>query len=238
MLFFYIRHGDPTYVPNSLTPLGERQAEAIAKRLAIYGLDKIYSSPSTRAVMTARPTCELLKKEAELLDFTDEEITWSNLAVSNERGEKHWLFQDEKYIRLLSDPSMISMGQKWFDHPDIKEYGFEKEIGRIYDGTDKLLASLGFEHDRYTGRYNITEQKYDRVALFAHQGFGIAFLSCLTDIPYPMFFAHFDISHTGMTVIEFKDEGGYSIPKICTLSNDSHLYREGLPLNYNNCIKF
>ena len=119
MLFFYIRHGDPTYVPNSLTPLGERQAEAIAKRLAIYGLDKIYSSPSTRAVMTARPTCELLKKEAELLDFTDEEITWSNLAVSNERGEKHWLFQDERYIRLLSDPSMISRGQKWFDHPDI-----------------------------------------------------------------------------------------------------------------------
>lgn len=45
MLFFYIRHGDPIYNPNQLTPLGERQAEAVAKRLSLYSIDKIYSSP-------------------------------------------------------------------------------------------------------------------------------------------------------------------------------------------------
>ena len=31
MLFFYVRHGDPIYDPDSLTPLGHRQAEAVAK---------------------------------------------------------------------------------------------------------------------------------------------------------------------------------------------------------------
>ena len=46
MLFFYIRHGDPVYEPNKLTPLGQRQAEAVAKRLSLYGLDRIFSSPS------------------------------------------------------------------------------------------------------------------------------------------------------------------------------------------------
>lgn len=35
MLFFYIRHGDPIYNPDSLTPLGRRQAEALGKRLAV-----------------------------------------------------------------------------------------------------------------------------------------------------------------------------------------------------------
>ena len=84
----------------------------------------------------------------------------------------------------------------------------------------------------------MTNVPYERVALFAHQGFGLAFLSCLLDIPYPMFCAHFDITHTGITVIELKDEGGFSIPKICTLSNDSHIYREGLPTTYNNLIRF
>ena len=74
MLFFYIRHGDPIYKPNQLTPLGHRQAEAVAKRLAVYGVDKIYSSPSNRAIQTAQPTCELLKKEMEILDFTDEAL--------------------------------------------------------------------------------------------------------------------------------------------------------------------
>ncbi len=238
MLFFYVRHGDPIYVPNSLTPLGERQAEAVAKRLALYGLDKIYSSPSTRAVMTSRPTCEILKKEAELLDFTDEAIIWRNLTIKTDEGKVSWLFQDKKHRLLLTDPSMRSLGHRWFDHPDIKDHNFGKEIARIYDETDKLFASLGFVHDRYTGRYKVTDVPYERVALFAHQGFGLAFLSCITDIPYSQFSMYFDMTHTGVTVIEFKDEGGFAIPKICTLSNDSHLYREGLPTNYNNLIRF
>ena len=59
MIFYYIRHGDPTYNPDSLTALGVRQAEALAKRLALYGLDNIYSSTSNRAIMTAKPTCEV-----------------------------------------------------------------------------------------------------------------------------------------------------------------------------------
>lgn len=238
MLFFYIRHGDPIYKPNSLTPLGERQAEAVAKRLALYGLDKIYSSPSARAVMTAKPTCEILKKEPELLDFTDEEIAWDNLTIKTKEGKSSWMFHHKDHRLLLTDPSMIALGHKWFDHPDIKKYGFEKEISRIYNETDSFFASLGFEHERYTGRYKVTNVPYERVALFAHQGFGLAFLSCLLDIPYPMFCAHFDITHTGITVIELKDEGGFSIPKICTLSNDSHIYREGLPTTYNNLIRF
>ena len=54
MLFFYVRHGDPIYNPDSLTPLGERQAEAVSKRLAMYGIDKIYSSTSNRAYLTAK----------------------------------------------------------------------------------------------------------------------------------------------------------------------------------------
>ena len=57
MIFFYIRHGDPVYEPDSLTPLGMRQADALAKRLSLYGVDKIYSSTSNRAIQTAMPTC-------------------------------------------------------------------------------------------------------------------------------------------------------------------------------------
>ena len=39
MLFFYVRHGDPIYNPDSLTPLGHEQAKALSKRFATYGLD-------------------------------------------------------------------------------------------------------------------------------------------------------------------------------------------------------
>lgn len=38
MLLFFVRHGDPIYHPDSLTELGERQAEALVKRMGFFGL--------------------------------------------------------------------------------------------------------------------------------------------------------------------------------------------------------
>lgn len=72
MLLFYIRHGDPIYNPDCLTSLGHRQAEAVAKRLALYGVDRIFASTSTRALQTAQPTAEITKKEVCQLDFCNE----------------------------------------------------------------------------------------------------------------------------------------------------------------------
>ena len=66
MLLFYIRHGDPIYHPDNLTPLGLRQAESVAKRLALFGIDEVYSSSSIRAQLTAQPTAEITKKEVKI----------------------------------------------------------------------------------------------------------------------------------------------------------------------------
>jgi hypothetical protein len=41
-----------------------------------------------------------------------------------------------------------------------------------------------------------------------------------------------------MTVIEFPNQEGIVYPQILQLSNDSHLYREGLPTNYSNRLRF
>ena len=54
MLLYVIRHGDPIYNPDSLTPKGKRQAEAVARRLSVHGLDRIFSSPLGRARKTLR----------------------------------------------------------------------------------------------------------------------------------------------------------------------------------------
>jgi len=63
MILYYVRHGDPTYRPDELTPLGLRQAEAVGRRIAQHGIDRVYSSTSTRAYQTAKPLAEILKKE-------------------------------------------------------------------------------------------------------------------------------------------------------------------------------
>lgn len=232
MLFFYLRHGDPIYIPDSLTALGQKQADALAKRLAMYGIDRVFASTSTRAVMTARPACDLLKKEMTLLDFCNEAHAWDEMTipVGNDRT---WLFDVPRVQSLFTEDSMRQLSYRWYEHEELRQYGYQKGMERIYDGTDEFFASLGYEHERYTGRYRVTRSNGERVALFAHRGFGLAFLSCLLDIPYPQFCVHFDMSHTGMTVIDFKERDGYAIPKVLTLSSDSHLYREGLPTQYD-----
>ena len=235
MLFFYIRHGDPIYRPDSLTPLGERQAEALAKRLALYGLDRIFSSSSNRAILTAKPTCELLGKEAEIVDFANEGYAWDGFTVK--RGETfYWRFDDPLTKQLFTDESVLSMGHDWCEHPEFT--GCKEGMERVWRESFEFFRSLGYERIGKTGKYKVLQSNNERVALFAHQGFGSAFMSALLGIPYPQYSVHFDMSHTGMTVIDFREKDGFAIPRVLTLSSDSHLYREGLSTRYNHDLYF
>lgn len=232
MLLFYVRHGEPIYSPNSLTPLGKRQAEAMAKRLATFGIDKIYSSPSQRAVDTAQPTCEMLNKSMTLLDFCDEKYVADELTVIRDDGKRTWLFHDMKSKILFCSDEIKKLGHHWYEHPAYAQYNYKAGLDRVAESTDGFLLSLGYKHIDRSGMYEVVNHTDQRIALFAHQGFGIAFISHMLGLPYATFSAHFDILHSALTVIEFADNDGISIPKVLTLSNDSHLYREGLPLKY------
>ena len=238
MLLFYIRHGDPTYKPDELTPLGKRQAEALAKRLSLYGIDEIYASTSNRAIETALPTCEILQKELKVLDFANEKHAAKAMVIENESG-RHWIFRDKGIRMLFGEESVYQLGFEWYKHPRLIQYsGLGEEMERVYRETDTFWELLGMEHIHYSGTYKINVSNEKRVALFAHQGFGMAFMSCLLDIPYPQFCRHFDFCHSGMTVIQFRENEGYAIPCVLTHSSDSHLYREGLPTLYNKQICF
>ena len=238
MLLFFLRHGDPIYDPDSLTPLGQRQAEALGKRLAQFGLDKIYVFSSQRAIQTAQPTCEMLKIQPEILDWCNEGHAWRELACPDATGKTRWLFHQPDMIEQMVSEDVRAMDMEWYRHPKFAGQDFGAGIERIRRETDQWLAQLGYRHDSQKKMYDSAGVNSQRVALFAHQGFGLAFLSCLLDIPYPQFTTHFDMGHTGMTVIHFPEQQGWVVPKILQLSNDSHLYREGLPTCYQNLYRF
>ena len=69
---------------------------------------------------------------------------------------------------------------------------YKKGIERIHNESFEFLKALGYEHIRNSGKYKIIKPNNERIALFAHQGFGLAFLSTILDIPYPLFVNHFD----------------------------------------------
>ncbi|MBQ7387732.1 MAG: histidine phosphatase family protein [Clostridia bacterium] len=237
MLLFYVRHGDPIYSPNSLTPFGERQAEAVGRMLSHYRIGEVYSSTSERAKLTAKPLCEITKKEMKLLDFANEDYVWRDLVCYSEAmGRTTWLFQDPKTKELFHTPEIRELGQRWYEHPDFKgenylNKDYKAGIERVQTESDKFLESLGYKRVA-DGKYEVVSDNNNRVALFAHQGFGIAFLSCVLGIPYPMFASHFDIFTSGVSVIEFSNVNGYAYPKVLEHSSSAHLYKEGLPTRY------
>lgn len=244
MLLFYIRHGVPTYDPDCLTPLGHEQARAIAKRLCSCGIDKIYASSSTRAYQTAQPTADLMRKEITALDWCHENLVWKEFGVNYEDGHWGWCYFHQPTKELFVSDEIKALGKKWYEHPAFstrecyRGSRFKEGVERVQKQADDFLLSLGYRHDRDRNGYIAEAPNDDRVALFAHEGFSMAFLSSILDIPYPDFCTHHGLSHTGMCVIEFKNVDGLVIPKVLQHSNDSHLYAERLPMMYENRLQF
>ena len=236
MILYYVRHGDPIYDPDSLTELGHKQAKALAKRFAMYGLDEIYSSPSTRAMQTAQPTCEALGLEMKICDWAHEARAWEDTVVFSDEGKAYWGFHHPKTMLSFNKPSVRALDKEWNKHPDFAGTVFEKGTERIDKAVDEFLLSLGYEHDRENNCYRQVKKSPQRVALFAHQGAGMLTLSSILDIPYPLFSTRFDLGHSSVTVIAFGDGEGPIYPKVYQLSNDSHLYKEDILTGYNNSI--
>ena len=236
MLLYFIRHGDPVYSPDSLTPLGHEQAKALAKRLGLYWLDEIYCSTSIRAQQTAQPTCDLMKKEKILLDWAHEIHAWNELALDLPNGERRWPFHIPQYVEKFRSNEVRNLGLDWYEYPGLER--FKAGMQRIENAADEFLLSLGYKHDRENHRFEAVAPTEKKVALFAHQGFGLAFLSYILDIPYPTFTTTFDLSHSSVTVVDFGRESHKIIyPKVLQLANDSHLYKEGLLTGYNNGLR-
>jgi probable phosphoglycerate mutase len=235
MIFYLIRHGDPIYDPDSLTPLGHEQAAALSKRLSLYGLDEIYASTSIRAQMTAEPTCKALGKEIQLCDWANEAYAFQDLGIRRADGSWGWCFHSSEFVEKFNDPALLAKGKDWYKDPFFKDTTLEKGIERMNRAADEFFRSLGYEHDRKTGSYKVLFENKKRVALFAHQGFGLLFLSSVLDIPYPLTCTRFDLGLSSVTVIAFGDEGKV-YPKMLQMSNDSHLYKENILTGYNRGI--
>lgn len=238
MLLFYVRHGDPIYDPDSLTPLGHEQAKSLAKRFVTYGLDRIYSSPSVRAQQTAQPTCDLLGKEKTVCPWACESVAWRYFSIDASTGIHTWCFYDPVILELFGSREVRELGDRWYEHPAFAKYDFAEGVQYINAAVDEFFLSLGYRHDRENRRYEIVKPNEERVALFAHQGMGLYFFSSMLDIPYPEFATHFDFGHSSMSVIDFRQNGKYVYPKALQTSNDAHLYRDGLMAGYGNIIKF
>lgn len=230
MRLYIIRHGDPIYIPDSLTPKGHLQAKALAKRFLVSGLDKIYSSPMIRARQTAEPSAELLGLPIEILEWTSETLAANDFFVEKRKsdGKRNWIFGvNPTYYK---NNETVKFYDDWYNSPfflDHPEKDFKAGLERIKNASDEFLEKLGYKRDGVV--YKIINPTEEKVAVFCHAGFGSLWISHLLGLPPHLAWPHIPTPHTGVTVFEFKNyENGITLPKCRQIGDVSHLYVEGL----------
>ena len=124
----------------------------------------------------------------------------------------------------------------WADMPSMAGTGAKEGFARIQAASDEFFARQGYV--REGAKFRIERPNNDRIALFAHGGFGVAFVSVLLGIPPQFILSTFEMPHCGISIFEFANHSdGYTCPRCLSYSDTSFQYQDRLPMLYNNSTR-
>ena len=207
MRIYIVRHGDPDYENDTLTCLGQEEAKALAMSFEREGLDFIYSSPMGRARQTMQYTADALGMQAGVEEWTQElpefkvEVGLQNIEAWNLHGE------------IIQDEMLGIQAEAWMELPWIKN---NPNIAERYEivkkGSDDFLSRHGYV--RMGGKYRIVKPNRDKIAVFCHAGFAMAWLSHLLGIPLPLIWSGFWLPSSSVTTVLFEERTDkFAVPR-------------------------
>jgi len=221
MKIMIIRHADPDYSIDSLTPTGWIEAELLSERMKNVKVKNFYVSPLGRARDTANCTLKKIGREAEVCDWLQEFF----IPVSSpDRPEKgcpwDWLPED-----FTTDARMYSM-ENWTEVPNFKESDIKEAYENVTKNFDELLKKHGYE--RMGRMYKVNEANEDTIVFFCHFGLECVLLSHLLSIPPMMLWQGACAAPSSVTILnsEERRKGKASFRMSC-FGDISHLYVAG-----------
>lgn len=221
MHLYVIRHADPDYSHDTLTPQGVKEAQALARRMARVGLTHLYSSPVPRALLTSQAIAEL-----------------SPLPIARE----DWLVEPS-YLTVVQDGSTYKIWDLYGEHVRSREPPPSQEtwnrvppfnapeVGEMWRGfrrrADEFLAGHGYV--REGGRYRVRNRNRHRIALVGHNGTVLLFLAHLLELPLSLVWCGFFAWPASVTVFFLEEHSDtWATPRALNVADVSHLYAAGL----------
>ena len=169
MRLLLIRHGDPDYEHDDLTPAGKREAELLAARLGAETVNEYYVSPLGRAKATAAPTLRRTGREAVCFDWLREfsiPVPRPDKMGELSRVPWDWLPQDWLSDSRLLDPFL------WKENEVMRAGNTGEAYDAVTAAFDMLLAEHGYQREGLV--YRAVSPNTETLAFFCHFG-----LSCL-----------------------------------------------------------
>ncbi len=211
-----IRHGDPDYENNTLTPTGFKEAEALGKHFKKRDGAVIYSSPLPRAKLTALA----ISKDIIVKDWLQEFVYPVTMPVTN---EKHltWDFLPSFY---LNKKEMYDI-DKYLDMLLMKTGNIKEIYTEICKNFDDILKEHGYI--RVDNYYKVEKESEDEIIFVCHFGMMCVLMSHLMNIPHSILGMTTCCAPTGVTrfVSEEREKGIAHFRCLC-FSDTSHLALE------------
>lgn len=223
MKIYIIRHAEPDYSIDSLTPKGWREAELLGRRLSKIQPAQYYVSPLGRAKDTASFTLNAVGARAEECPWLREFDSGYGYTMPPESGYSiawdicpgDWV-DDGRYY----DPA------HWHEGPLYRGSGVDAACRIVYDGLDALLARHGYV--REARHYRVEKANTDNLLLFCHFGVECVMLSRLLGCPPMLLWHHTVALPSSVTVLATEErEEGTAVFRMSRFGDLSHLDAAG-----------
>jgi len=139
MRLYIIRHADPDYERDNLTPAGHLEAKALAERIEKIAPTRIYSSPMGRAKATMQYSAERLSMDgvveewmAELSDCRLTLELWGKLVMWDIPGE------------IIRAKTPYPTAENWYELSCFSAPNFRERFERLKKNSDEFLARHGY----------------------------------------------------------------------------------------------
>ena len=222
MKILIIRHGDPDYEHDSLTPKGWREAEMLAERISGMDISAFYVSPLGRAKDTASLTLKRMGRTATECDWLHEfEAPIDRPDVTDRKMITwDWLPQDWTCEPLFYDY------EGWADHPVMAQDQVRTQYNWVTDNFDRLLQAHGYvREDRH---YRVEQSNRDTLVFFCHFGVECVLLSHLLCISPMVLWHQMCAAPSSVTTLVTEERReGIALFRMTGFGDISHLYKYG-----------
>ncbi len=257
MRLIFIRHGDPDYEHDDLTPKGKREVELLTKRVCSWkNITAFYQSPLGRAKATAAPSLAALGREATTCNWL-QEFKYKTRMTKN-YPNKSWIHKNVMCWDLLpefytSDKDFFDK-DNWADTKFMKPGKIKKYYKEVCDGIDGILAQYGYirnKKDFYDvsnpvpnhnwsepiDRYHLKSIKDDypeetTLVFFCHLGVMFTIIAHLTGLSPMQLWQGFYVAPTSITVLNSEERlAGQAWFRVERLGDTNHLTNGGEPIS-------
>ena len=228
MRLLFIRHGDPDYEHDGLTPAGEREAELLVPRMAGETITEFFVSPLGRAKATARPTLKALGRTATEYDWL-RELSIPVLRPDRNGGYSHvpwdWLPAD-----WLQDPRLLDP-VRWRENEVLAAEHVDEACDRVIESFDILLKAHGYARKGLL--YAAERPNTETLAFFCHFGLSCVLLSHLMNCSPMVLWQGLCMAPSSVTTVYSEERrSGSASFRAASVGDISHLYARQVPPSF------